>query len=55
MQIKMSAAGGGNPLGGLLARIGNISTATAVQSVDTRALADDLFAPPAGYKLNARK
>jgi hypothetical protein len=56
MQIKMSAApGSGNPLGGLLARIGNMSTASVVQSVDTGALADDLFGPPAGYKLNTKK
>jgi hypothetical protein len=55
MQIKMGSAGGGNPLGGLLARIGNVSAATTMQSVETGALADDLFAPPAGYKLNQKK
>jgi hypothetical protein len=55
MQIKMSGAGGGNPLGGLLARVGNASFDTAVQSAETTALADDLFAPPAGYKLNPKK
>jgi hypothetical protein len=55
MQIKMSSAGGGNPLGGLLARMGNMTAATTMQSVETGALADDLFAPPAGYKLNQKK
>jgi hypothetical protein len=56
IQIKMSSNGGaGNPLGGLLARIGNMSTASTVQSAETGALADDLFAPPAGYKLNQKK
>jgi hypothetical protein len=56
MQIKMSASGGaGNPLGGLLSRMGNMSTAATVQSAETGALADDLFAPPAGYKLNQKK
>ena len=56
IQIKMSANGGtGNPLGGILARIGNMSTASTVQSAETGALADDLFAPPAGYKLNQKK
>jgi hypothetical protein len=56
MQMKMSAnGGGGNPLGGILARMGNMSMATTVQSVETGALADDLFAPPAGYKLNQKK
>jgi hypothetical protein len=49
-----SNGAGGNPLGGLLARIGNVSTASTVQSVETGALADDLFAPP-GYKLNQKK
>ena len=56
VQIKMSAnSGAGNPLGGMLARMGNVSTATTMQSVETGALADDLFAPPAGYKLNQKK
>ena len=57
MQMKMSSTGGGagNPLGGLLARMGNMSMATTIQSVETGALADDLFAPPAGYKLNQKK
>ena len=56
VQIKMSAnSGAGNPLGGLLARMGNISTATTMQSVETGALTEDLFAPPAGYKLNQKK
>jgi hypothetical protein len=56
MDIKMSAGpGNNNPLGGLMARMGNVSTSNAVQSVETAALADDLFAPPAGYKLNAKK
>jgi hypothetical protein len=56
-EIKMSSNGGGagNPLGGLLARMGNMSMATTVQSVETGALNDDLFAPPAGYKLNQKK
>lgn len=55
MQIKMSSAGGANPLGGLLARMGNVSSESVVQSVETQPLADDLFAPPAGYKLNPKK
>jgi hypothetical protein len=56
IQIKMGSNGGsGNPLGGLLARMGNMSTSTTVQSAETGALTDDLFAPPAGYKLNQKK
>jgi hypothetical protein len=55
-QIKMSSDGGaGNPLGGILARMGNMSMTSTVQSVETGALTDDLFAPPAGYKLNQKK
>jgi hypothetical protein len=55
VQIKMSSSGSGNPLGGLMARMGNMSAQTVVQSVDVAALSDDLFAPPAGYKLNDKK
>jgi len=55
MQIKMSASGGDNPLGGLLAKIGNMSAQTTVQWVETAGLANDMFMPPAGYKLNANK
>lgn len=52
VQIKMSGSG---PMAGLLARMGNITMATTVDSVETGALADDLFAPPAGYKLSPKK
>lgn len=56
MQIKMGSAGGaGNPLGGLLARMGNMAMTTTIQSAETGPLTDDLFAPPAGYKLNQKK
>ena len=54
MQMKMGG-GGGNPLGGMLARLGNIQMTTVVQDVETSPLSDDLFAPPAGYKLNQKK
>jgi hypothetical protein len=54
-QMKMSSAGGGNPLGGLMARMGGASFQTAVQSVEVGAVADDLFMPPPGYKLKERK
>src|SRR5262245_26787567 len=55
MQIKMSADGGGNPLGGLLARIGNMTAETTTQSVETGTLTDAMFSPPADYKLTPRK
>jgi hypothetical protein len=51
-EIKM---GGDGPMAGLMARMGNVSSTSTVQSVETGALADDLFAPPAGFKLNQRK
>jgi hypothetical protein len=52
MNIKMSGEG---PMAGMMARMGNISTTTVVQSVEVAPLADDLFAPPAGYKLSPKK
>jgi len=55
IQIKMGMGGGGGPLGGFLAKLGNVSMQTLVESAETGSLADDLFAPPAGYKLNPKK
>ena len=56
IQIKMSSSGGAtNPLGGLLARMGNMSSQSSVQSIQTEPLADELFAPPTGYKLKEKK
>lgn len=52
MQVKMSGDG---PMAGILGKMGGISMKNIVDSVETAPLGDDLFAPPAGYKLNARK
>jgi hypothetical protein len=52
VQIKMSGSG---PLAGILAKMGNVTMTTTTDSVDVAPLADDLFAPPAGYKLNQKK
>jgi hypothetical protein len=52
MQIKMSGSG---PMGGLFAKLGNMSYSTIVDAVETDSLSDALFAPPAGYKLNPKK
>ena len=52
MQIKM---GGSGPMAGIMARLGNVTVTSVVESVAVGPLADDLFAPPAGYKLNQRK
>jgi len=52
LQLRMSGDG---PLGGILAKIGNVTMTTTTDSVEVGPLADDLFAPPAGYKLNQKK
>lgn len=51
-QMKMSGSG---PMAALFAKMGNVTMTTTVTSVAEGAVADDLFAPPAGYKLNNRK
>jgi hypothetical protein len=53
MSMKMGGASG--PMAGLFARMGNVSFSTKVDAVETGALTDELFAPPAGYKLNSKK
>ena len=55
MDMQMKMGGGSGPLGGIMARMGNMQMTTLVDDVQTGALADDLFAPPAGYKLNQKK
>jgi hypothetical protein len=52
MNIKI---GGDGPMAGIMAKMGGMSMTTTVQSIETGALTDDLFMPPAGYKLNPRK
>ena len=52
MNIKMSGDG---PMAGMMAKMGNISSTSTVQSVDTGTLAADLFAVPAGYKIKEQK
>ena len=52
MNIRL---GGEGPMASIMGRMGGMSSTAVVQSVDTAPLADELFAPPAGYKLNARK
>jgi hypothetical protein len=50
--FKMAADG---PMAGMMAKMGNISMTQTVQSVDTAALAAELFAVPAGYKIKEQK
>lgn len=49
-QLDITAQGEG-VMGGLLARIGGLSMTATTDSVKTEPLADDLFQPPADYKL----
>jgi hypothetical protein len=55
MKMGLEGGGGGGLMAGMLAKMGNMSMQTKVEDVQTGPLADDLFAPPAGYKLNNRK
>jgi hypothetical protein len=48
MDVKAQADG---MMGGLMSRIGGLSMTTTTESVETGPLADDLFQPPADYKL----
>ncbi|MSO35018.1 MAG: hypothetical protein EXQ50_12490 [Acidobacteria bacterium] len=50
--IKM---GGEGPMASMMAKMGNMSSTTTVTAVETGALAADLFAPPAGYKIKEQK
>jgi hypothetical protein len=51
-QITMSGSG---PMAAILARMGGARFSTVVDSVETGALSDDLFVPPADYKLNPKQ
>jgi len=52
MQVTMSGSG---PMAAIMSRMGNITMTSTVDSAEVGPLADDLFAPPAGYKLNQKK
>lgn len=53
-EMAVSITGEG-PMAAIMSRMGNMSMTSTVQSVDTAALDDTLFAPPAGYKLVTKK
>jgi len=52
MQIKL---GGSGPLAAMMAKMGGVTMTSTVDSIETGPVADDLLAPPAGYKLNVKK
>jgi hypothetical protein len=51
VQMKMSGSG---PMAAVMARMGGATFTTVVDSVEAAPLSDDLFAPPAGYKLQQK-
>lgn len=42
-------------MAGMMAKMGNMSSTSTAQSVETGTLAADLFAPPAGYQIKEQK
>jgi len=52
--MNMKANGEG-PMAAMMAKMGNMTMTTLTESVDTAVISADMFAPPAGYKLNAKK
>jgi hypothetical protein len=52
-QMDINATGEGM-VAAMMARMGGMSTTTTTDSVETGPLADDLFVPPADYKLKQR-
>jgi hypothetical protein len=52
MNVKISGEGA---MAGMMARMGNIEMTSSVQNAEVVQLSDDMFAPPADYKLNVKK
>jgi hypothetical protein len=51
VEVKLSGSG---PMAAMMARMGSAGFTTVIDSIETEALADDLFMPPAEYKLEAK-
>jgi hypothetical protein len=51
MEMKLSGSG---PMAAMMARMGGANFTTVIDAVETEALSDDLFVPPADYKLEAK-
>ena len=51
MEMKLSGSG---PMAAMMARMGGANFTTVIDAVETVALSDDLFVPPADYKLEAK-
>ena len=52
MTFKMTGDG---PMAGMMAKMGGMTMTTTVTSVETTAIAADMFAVPAGYKIKEQK
>lgn len=52
IQIKLSGTG---PMAAVMERMGGANITTSVNTVETDPLGDDLFLPPADYKLNTER
>ncbi|MBY0492929.1 MAG: hypothetical protein K2Y23_01820 [Cyanobacteria bacterium] len=52
MSFKMTGDG---PMAGMMAKMGGMTMTTTVTSVETGAIAADIFAVPAGYKIKEQK
>jgi hypothetical protein len=52
MNISISGEG---PMAAVMSRMGGMSMTTTVDSIETTAIDDSVFAPPAGYKVNQKK
>ena len=53
-EMTISVTGEG-PMAAVMSRMGGMQMTSTVQSVDTGAIDESIFAPPAGYKLVAKK
>ena len=51
LEMKLSGSG---PMAAMMARMGGANFTTVIDAVETAALSDDLFVPPADYKLEAK-
>lgn len=54
METNMKMGGDG-PMAGMMAKMGNVSSTSTVTSVETGAVAADLFSLPAGYKIKEQQ
>jgi hypothetical protein len=51
MHIKLQSEG---VMGGLMAKMGSVTTTSNIESVDTAPIADSQFQPPADYELKQK-